>query len=234
MPKAKLPKIDLIMVGIAPPEISAAHGDFDSWFNQALEGRAAVRVQHCYTGQPFPALANSDGWIITGSPASVYDVVDWLEPAKDSIRAACIAEHPVLGVCFGHQLVAQALGGNVLLNPLGWELGLAEISLSPEGRVSDLFANLKNPGNVFESHQDCVQALPPQAVLLAENTMGIQSFQVGANSFGVQFHPEFTSEIARAYAKKHSTAAEIQPVEHYKKGERSKLILSNFIQYHVS
>ncbi len=73
-----------------------------------------------------------------------------------------------------------------------------------------------------------------KAVLLAENKIGVQAFQVGANSFGVQFHPEFTPEIARAYVRQRSNAPEIEPVEHFNRGESSKMILSNFIQYYVS
>ncbi|MFC1481014.1 type 1 glutamine amidotransferase [Candidatus Neomarinimicrobiota bacterium] len=229
-----MPRIDLIMVGNAPSEISAVHGDFDSWFIHTIASLASVTVQHCYSGQPLPPLDKSDGWIITGSPASVYDAIEWLDRAKARIRSACIAEHPVLGVCFGHQLLAEALGGKVALNPQGWELGLAEVELTPEGRVSDLFADLDNPGIVFETHHDSVQQLPPQAVRLAENKMGIQAFQIGANSLGVQFHPEFTPEIARAYVRQRSNAPDLEPVEHFNKGERSNLILSNFIQYYVS
>ena len=104
---------------------------------------------------------------------------------------------PVLGVCFGHQLLARALGGTVGRNPSGWEVGNVRISLTEAGLACPILTDLGAEPTVLQSHQDAVLALPPGGVLLAGNShTPIQAFQSrqSGRQFGVQFHPEFTPE----------------------------------------
>jgi GMP synthase (glutamine-hydrolysing) len=109
---------------------------------------------------------------------------------------------PVLGICYGHQLLAYALGGTVENNPNGREYGTAQLKLTPEAKDDPLFHGLPNPLKVQESHTQSVRILPPGAALLAGNEKDpCQAFVMNENAWGVQFHPEFDAEIVRAYIR---------------------------------
>ncbi|WP_135665140.1 type 1 glutamine amidotransferase [Halorhabdus rudnickae] len=133
-----------------------------------------------------------DGVVISGSQTAVYDDEPWIERTEAWVRQAVAADVPVLGICWGHQLLAQALGGRV--EPMDrYELGYATID-----PVADdlLFDGIEDTFVAFESHSDAVIELPDNARLLAENERAIQAFRV-QNARGVQFHPEYDIETAR-------------------------------------
>jgi GMP synthase (glutamine-hydrolysing) len=116
---------------------------------------------------------------------------------------------PVLGVCFGHQLLAQALGGAVERNPAGPEVGTWAVELTPEGRRDPLFAGLRSPLLVQESHEDHVPVPPPGATLLATNPHSpVQAFAAGPRIRAVQFHPEFDAPRSRALCEAERAALE--------------------------
>lgn len=134
------------------------------------------------------------GILISGSLDSVYERQDWMLRLEDFIRAAHAAEIPIFGVCFGHQILATALGGQV--ESMGsWEFGPQPLYLQGEHPYLQGFASGEH---VVQVHQDHVAVLPPGAVSLAlsENTPH-QIFTLG-QSFGVQFHPEYTVEMLQA------------------------------------
>tara|TARA_Y100000590_G_C15619102_1_gene976879 strand:- start:702 stop:1385 length:684 start_codon:yes stop_codon:yes gene_type:complete len=170
-----------------------------------------------------------DAWIITGSPRSVYDEEVWMQDLEISIRNAAKINKPILGICFGHQLVAKSFGGVVALNPKGWELGSYPIYLTNEGQTSPLFKGVDNRSIVYESHKDIVSSIPKEAIVLASNDKGNQSFQLFDSIFGVQFHPEFSIEIIRKYVSIRS--AQGVPVDDpvLPKSKSSHLVLHNFI-----
>jgi GMP synthase (glutamine-hydrolysing) len=140
---------------------------------------------------PSVAVQRYDGVVISGSQTSVYDDHDWIHEATDWIRRAHAADIPVLGVCWGHQFLAQALGGRVV------DMGKHELGYRSVSRVGadPLFEGLPEQFVAFETHHDRVVELPPGARLLARNEFGIQAFRVG-RSYGVQFHPEYDRETA--------------------------------------
>ena len=129
-----------------------------------------------------PESARFDGYLITGSPASVHDAAHWTEPLLGLIRRIVADGVPLFGACFGHQAIAVALGGMVGDNPGGWVLGLARTEM--EGRKISLYA----------AHREQVLALPPGAVALGGNAdCPVGSFAIGRNVLTTQYHPEMTA-----------------------------------------
>ena len=170
-----------------------------------------------------------DAWIITGSPRSVYDEEDWMRDLVSKIREAAKINKPILGICFGHQLIAKSFGGKVKLNPMGWELGAYPIDLTKEGLSSSLFKGISDKSIVYESHKDIVSTIPEDAILLASNKKGNQAFQLYDTLYGVQFHPEFSLEIIKKYVSIRSSKG--IPVDDpiIPESKNSHLVLHNFI-----
>lgn len=139
-----------------------------------------------------------DSVVIAGALESAYDPDPWIARLMEQIQHWAKQKLPMLGICFGHQLIAQALGGRVVKNALGWELGSCEISLTQEGRGDYLFNTCPPMFYGMQSHQDAVVELPPHAELLAQGPgCGIQAFGLGDTIRGVQFHPEFSVAAMR-------------------------------------
>ncbi|ELZ28587.1 glutamine amidotransferase class-I [Halorubrum distributum JCM 9100] len=139
-----------------------------------------------------PDHTEFDGVVVTGSRSSVYWDEAWIPPLVDYVAEAADAGVPVLGVCYGHQVLAEALGGRVA-GMDGFEIGYNEIR-----RVRDdpLFEGIGESFTAFTTHGDAVVELPPSATLLAENDRGVHAFRDG-HCWGVQFHPEYDAETAR-------------------------------------
>ena len=170
-----------------------------------------------------------DAWIITGSPRSVYDELDWMLDMEDKIRNAQHHNKPVLGICFGHQLIAKSFGGRVELNPNGWELGAYPIGLTERGLKSRILSGFNNHSIVYQSHGDCVTVLPKNAVELALNNKGNQAFTIHKNMYGVQFHPEFSWNIIKKYVSVRSASGVIVDDPSVPESNQGKAALHNFI-----
>ena len=145
------------------------------------------------------------------------------------IAAAAGSGHAILGVCFGHQLLAQVLGGRVTRNPAGWELGEVRAKLTGEGRADPLMSGMPQTFSAYSSHGDAVNALPQGALMLAENSAGVQAFRVGKKCYGVQFHPEFSLDVARAYARYRHSQVSHEIAWPEDGGADASRSLSNFI-----
>jgi GMP synthase (glutamine-hydrolysing) len=140
--------------------------------------------------------ARIDGAVVTGSKSSVYDDDPWIDPLLDWLAAADERGLPLLGVCFGHQALAAALGGRV--EHMGeFELGYRRVDRTG---TDDLLAGLDDQFTVFTTHQDRVAELPPGADPIATNDYGVHGFRRG-RSWGVQFHPEYDRETAESVAR---------------------------------
>lgn len=155
----------------------------------------ATLAEFDVTDGELPVSFDYDGVVITGSRSSVY----WDEPWIDELVAwttdAVEAGLPVLGVCFGHQVVAEALGGRVEAMD-GYEIGYREVTHSGDSR---LFEGVDETFTVFTTHQDRVVELPPGARPIAENDYGNHGFEIG-DVFTVQFHPEYDVATAEEVA----------------------------------
>ena len=204
-------RVILLYVVGAPssPAVRQRFGDFVDWFQGLLAQHddLETRVVDATLGPPdgqAPDLAGVDGIVITGSPASLTAPEPWMDPALALVRTAHAGQTPLLGVCFGHQLIGAALDGRVIRNPRGWALGSYEIALSDAGRDDPLFAGLPARFHVNLSHQDIVDqgslAHVPGLRVLADNARAaVQALAVGPHTRGVQFHPEFSGPITAAY-----------------------------------
>ncbi|MCG3197118.1 MAG: type 1 glutamine amidotransferase [Candidatus Omnitrophica bacterium] len=168
------------------------------WFLKAFGGDPARLVEWRAREDPVPDLSRFSAMVLTGSPASAYDNEAWIEALKSLVREAVTRRFPTLGVCFGSQLIAEAMGGKVERHMAGWELGDKEIELTPEGKSDPLFEGIPARFRAIESHQDAVVRLPPGAELLATNPFcPVQAFGVGEFLRAVQFHPEMGPEHLR-------------------------------------
>jgi GMP synthase (glutamine-hydrolysing) len=140
---------------------------------------------------PEPDAPDLDGVVISGSQTAVYEDRPWIRDVEAWVRAAGEVGVPVLGICWGHQLIARALGGEV--DPMDrYELGYERVY-----RLTDdpLFAGIGESFVAFETHSDEVTRLPTEATVLAENETSIQAFRIG-DAWGVQFHPEYDLQTA--------------------------------------
>jgi len=132
-----------------------------------------------------------DGVVISGSQTSVYDDYGWIHDLTSWVRDVHRADVPTLGICWGHQFLAQSLGGRVV------DMGEHELGYRTVHRRGEdpLFADMSPSFTAFQTHSDRVAELPAGAVELARNQYGIQAFRLGTR-YGVQFHPEYDRETA--------------------------------------
>lgn len=149
-------------------------------------------------GEPAPVRTQDgpsqafDGVIISGSQSSVYDDRPWIHELSRWVEGAVADGLPILGVCWGHQLLAQILGGTVEAG--AYELGYVRVAQEADDPI---WTNIPDPFTVFATHSDHVVSLPPGATLLAANETGIQAFR-HERVYAVQFHPEYDRHTAEA------------------------------------
>lgn len=154
-----------------------------------------------------PEHCDFSGIIITGSHAMLTDGDLWISRTLRWIAAAVEKEIPVLGICFGHQMLARAMGGDVDYHPRGREIGTVAVSLTPEGAEDPLLADMPKVFPVHATHAQTVTRLPSGALLLATNPFEPHhAFRIGRWAWGVQFHPEFSADVMNAYIDKQREA----------------------------
>lgn len=204
----------ILKTGEAPAPVKSRHGDFDAWIARELgESLDRIQVASVYLGEPLPEPASIRGVVVTGSPAMVTERPEWSEASArwlaDIVREDSV---PVLGICYGHQLIAHGLGGEVGPNPNGREMGTVEIAIdfgaetggSTARSVAQGFEVIFEPGK-FPAHMSHVESVlrpPDGARVLARTALDPHSvLEFGPRQWGVQFHPEFDREIMRSYVE---------------------------------
>ena len=179
------------------------YGGFAHWIRVAA-GLCArqIRVVDVTAGQPLPAPGEVSAVVISGSAAYVTDRAGWSEATAAWLRQAVAAGLPVLGICYGHQLLAHALGGEVAFNPAGRESGTIALQLHPAAADDPLFAGLPATLPAHATHLQTVLTPPPGATVLAQSARdNCQAFRIDERAWGVQFHPEFATHHMRGYLR---------------------------------
>jgi GMP synthase (glutamine-hydrolysing) len=193
--------IAILKLGRTYDSLAAKRGDFEHWILAGLGVSSdSFYIVDLTRGGTLPLYRRLTGVIMTGSHAMVTDDHEWVEPLVQWIPGIIARQIPLLGICFGHQLLAHALGGQVGYNPGGMELGTVSVTLHNSARKDRLLGGLGNPIRVHCCHAQSVLRLPKGAVCLgASERDPHQAFSVGHSVWGVQFHPEFDAEITCAY-----------------------------------
>lgn len=184
------------------------HGSFAHWIRVAagLQRDEAVVVD-VQRGDPLPSREGFAGAIVTGSAAMVTDRHDWSERSADWLREAAHDGMPLLGICYGHQLIAHALGGDVGVNPAGREMGTIHLDLHPSAAQDPLFVGLPARIPAQATHLQSVLRLPEGATVLAKSSQDqAHAFRWGDAVWGLQFHPEFSTTHMRGYIRARSEA----------------------------
>ena len=194
----------IVKTGGTYPDMAARYGDFEDWIIARMDLSAgAIETVSPFKGESLPPVASVGGIIITGSHDMVTEKKPWSEKTADWVKAVVEAEVPLLGVCYGHQLLAHAMGGVVGDNPNGKEFGTVSIRLNPDGCEDRLFDGTPETFIAQACHSQSVLQLPAGATLLASSEMDPHhAFIVGRRAWGVQFHPEFGGQMLRRYIQR--------------------------------
>lgn len=191
----------IIRTGRAPDPIRARHGDFPKWF-RVVAGlpRERVQIVDVAAGEELPAASEVAGAFITGSAAMVTERATWSERTAGWIRNAMDRDLPLFGVCYGHQLMAHALGGRVDYLPGGREIGTVPIERAAVDEHDPIIGKLPSGFRAHATHEQSVLELPPDTQALARSARDPHHLlRYGRNAMSVQFHPEFNADVMRAY-----------------------------------
>lgn len=186
-------KIGILKTGAPAPPLLDRHGDYADMFERLLAGAGFGFERYDIQAAPPPAADACDGWLITGSAAGVYEPHDWIAPLERFIRET-LSRKPMTGVCFGHQVMARALGGRVEKSARGWGVGVHRYQTLARAdwlEAPDRF-------DCAVSHQDQVIDPPPGARVIAGSNFcpnGVLDYE-GGRAMSMQIHPEFEHAFA--------------------------------------
>ncbi len=171
-------------------------GDYPDMFS-ALFGQHFNLIPYDVCNGVWPvSVQDCDAYLCTGSRWSVYDDVAWIHDLKTFVRRAAETGKPFIGICFGHQMMAEALGGKVEKSEDGWGVGIQDLEITQaEAWMQPARDKLK----LHYMHQDQVTRVPEHSVVLARSPhCPVAAFRVGETMLGIQAHPEFTNEYSAA------------------------------------
>jgi GMP synthase (glutamine-hydrolysing) len=191
----------IVKTGSTFPTIAKKYGDFEDWIISGTQiSQNHFSIVSPYMGQPLPKQDDFAGTIIAGSHSMVTGYETWGENIAQWLPKAVDIGIPILGICYGHQLLAHAMGGRAGFHPNGLEIGTVEVSKSRFANDDLLFGDLPTSFEVQASHAQSVLRLPHKAKILASNTFEPrEAFVLQKHAWGVQFHPEFSQDIMRCY-----------------------------------
>ncbi len=191
----------IVKLGDTHEALRARRGDFENWIAAGLDTQTLpILVVDPRRGDALPAPGTMSGVVVTGSHAMVSHREPWSERTAEWLAQLVAEDTPVLGICYGHQLLAHALGGEAGDHPQGLEIGTVTVTLDEAAATDPLLRGLPTEFQAHVVHLQSALRLPEGAVRLAGNAHEpVQAFRVGEHAWGVQFHPEFDAETMRAY-----------------------------------
>ena len=197
-------KLFIVKTGSTFTDTAEQYGDFDEMTFRGLGvKREEVCVVDAFRSEVLPAAGTCHGVIITGAHSMVTENLPWSLAIEAWIPSLVDAEIPLLGICYGHQLLGRAMGGQVDFHPGGKEVGTVSVRRLPGSNDDPIFCKLPQSFPAHATHAQSVLTLPPGAVLLAENDFEPHhAFRVGLCAWGVQFHPEYNRGVMRDYIMK--------------------------------
>lgn len=185
-------KIGILTCGHAAPEVKDKFGDYPGMFHALLDGYGFTFEDYDVENMQFPTnIHDCDGWLLTGSRHGAYEDHAFIPPLETFIRQAYAAHVPMVGICFGHQIIAQALGGRVEKFNGGWAVGLTDYHFDDLGTVK-----------LNAWHQDQVLRLPDGAKTVAANEFCENAALIyDTRAYTVQPHPEFGGPVIAEYVR---------------------------------
>jgi GMP synthase (glutamine-hydrolysing) len=191
----------IIKTGTTLASLAGERGDFEDWISAGMGlDRNRVTVIAVYEGEELPDPKRFAGVVVTGSSAMVSDRETWSESTAEWLRDAVRCTTPVLGICYGHQLLAHALGGRVGPNPRGRQIGTVRVQLAENAGEDPLLAEFGDSLRAHTTHAEAVLELPDAATRLGSSRGDPNTaFSFGTTAWGVQFHPEFDAYVMKRY-----------------------------------
>ena len=205
-------KLTILETGLVPEVIRGDFEDYPAMFRHMMSGVGTYTFEtvSVIRGEALPDPAGLDAVMITGSPAGVYDAEPWIDPLMDFIRGAAAADVPQVGICFGHQILAEALGGKVIKSEKGWGVGRHTYDVV----ACPAFVGETCPPTISAavSHQDQIVMLPPGAHVIAASdfTPFAGLYYPDAPALSFQCHPEFADAYSAAlYSARRARLGEV-------------------------
>ena len=192
-------RIGLLKCGSIRADLTPEHGDYPELFADLLGPHGIDIATYDVEHGTFPtSTSECDGWLVSGSASSAYEPLGWIDQTRDLLGDIVASDRPLVAVCFGHQLLAQALGGEVTRSERGWGVGVQSYEvLAP---LPNLPVDVEAPRelSLIASHQDQVTRTPEAVTVLATSThCPVAAYSLGDRVLAVQAHPEFTPALSK-------------------------------------
>lgn len=201
-------KVAVLITGDPTETTGKQYGHYGNLFEELLgDGEAEWAFLDTRLEQYPTHPSEYDAYVLTGSASTAHENEAWIVKLKEFIQDAFENQKKILGICFGHQVVAGALGGKTEINPKGWEIGLVSLDWEQDWVQHCRNESIALPTTVLQVHRDHVASVPEGAEILASTSKtGIQVFRIKNQVLGIQGHPEFFNDIVADLVKRREKA----------------------------